>query len=305
MAEHLHGIPRATVERSFLTWILWAIPVAAVVLCIYFILADFVFSGPTIKIYFTSTEGLQEKNSEVKFLGINVGQVESLTIAKDRRRVIVEAKLNRSAADLARAGSLFWIVHPRVSLAGVSGLQTVVAGDYVAVEPGNGIRTNVFDGLEEQPIPSAPALHLTLLTRNIGAIQEKTPILYGGVQIGEVLGCHLAKDATTVVINARILHDYAPLVRVDSEFWNAGGINIHAGLFSGLNISAESAQTVISGGIGVATPNQYGSPATNGAVFILNDKQDESWKDWWPAIPLQNVPEIGVTTNNLPENLLQ
>jgi paraquat-inducible protein B len=30
--------------------------------------------------------------------------------------------------------------------------------------------------------------------------------------------------------------EYAPLVRMNSIFWNAGGINFHPGLFSGANI---------------------------------------------------------------------
>jgi len=305
MSEHARKIPRARVEKTYLTWVLWLVPVAAVALCAYFLFQDYVFSGPTIKIYFENAGGLQEKDSMVKYHGIQIGQVESLKLAKDRQRIVVTVKLDRSAADVARKGSRFWIVTPRVSLGGIQGLQTVVAGDYVTVLPGDGERTNRFDGLSEPPIETLPSLHVTLLTHDLGAIQKKSPVLYGGIQVGEVLDCHLADDATTIVIDARILQAYAPLVRMDSQFWNAGGINIHAGLLSGLNISAESAETVVSGGIGFATPNSYGPQATNGTIFTLNDKEAESWKDWWPAIPVPNVPDIADKTNTLPKYNMQ
>lgn len=228
----------------------------------------------------------------VKYQGIKIGEIESLNMVKDRKWIVVTAKLNRSASDVARIGSRFWIVHPQVSLGGIQGLQTIVAGDYVTVLPGDGTRTNKFEGLSQPPVEELPSLHITLLTHDLGAIQTKSPILYGGIQVGEVLEYHLADDASTIVVEARVLQAYAPLVREDSQFWNAGGINIHAGLIHGLQISAASAETVVSGGVGFATPNVYGSPATNGSVFILSDKEADSWKDWWPSIPLQNVPDV-------------
>ncbi len=116
--------------------------------------------------------------------------------------------------------------------------------------------------------------------------------------MSEVLDCRLSDDAREVVIHARIREEYAPLVRMNSKFWNAGGINIHIGLFSGANISAESAQTLISGGIEFATPPDFQNAATNGAVFNLNEKSDDEWETWSPAIPLTSVPEA--MTNKTP-----
>jgi paraquat-inducible protein B len=109
--------------------------------------------------------------------------------------------------------------------------------------------------------------------------------------VGEVLDCRLNNDAHEVVIHARIREEFAPLVRMNSKFWNAGGINIHIGLFSGANISMESAQTLISGDIEFATASNFQDAATNGAVFSLNEKSDDEWEEWFPAIPLASVPE--------------
>jgi paraquat-inducible protein B len=87
---------------------------------------------------------------------------------------------------------------------------------------------------------------------------------------------------------------------LNSKFWNAGGINIHPGLFNGAIISAESAQTLISGGIEFATPPDLQSAATNGSAFILNEKSSDEWEQWSPAIPLRSVPEAVITNTPAP-----
>jgi len=130
-----------------------------------------------------------------------------------------------------------------------------------------------------------------LLAPKLGSLQLRSPVFYREIQVGEVVSCRLSDDAREVVIHARIGEQYAPLVRMNSKFWNAGGINIHVGLFSGASISAESAQTLISGGIAFATPPDLQAVATNGVVFVLNEKSMDEWVNWSPAIPLHAVPE--------------
>ena len=101
-------------------------------------------------------------------------------------------------------------------------------------------------------------------------------------------------------VHVRIEKEYASLVRVNSIFWNAGGINFHVGLFTGANISAESAQTLLSGGIGFATPPDFQEAVTNGAIFILNETAKDEWAKWSPAIPLHSVPEAMKNKSALP-----
>jgi len=253
-------LPKAKIEKDFISWFIWALPVAAVALCTWFLLRDFVFAGPTVTLYFQDADGLQVQNSMVKYRGVEVGEITSLQLADNSSNVAVRVKFQHSASDLARQGSLFWIVRPELKLGAISGLRTIVSGNYVTVQPGNGERTNTFIGLEEAPIQSVPSITITLLADDLGAIQNQSEITYRGIQVGEVLDFHLDDDARYVVVHARILQNYAPLVRADSKFWNAGGINAHLGLFSGLNISAESAQTLVSGGLAFATPETYGPP---------------------------------------------
>jgi paraquat-inducible protein B len=291
MNEATHCLPKANIERSRFSWWLWLIPVAAAILCAWYAAHDIIFAGPTITIYFQNADGLKEKNSFVQYRGVNIGEVESLTLAADRRRVAVKVQLDASAASIAEQRSVFWIVRPELKLGSVSGLKTIVSGDYITVQPGDGARTNIFTGAEKEPIEPIPALDILLLAPKLGSLQPKSPVFYRDIQVGQVVDCRLSDDAREVVVHARIEEEYAPLVRMNSVFWNAGGINFHIGLFSGANISAESAQTLISGGIEFATPPDFQDTATNGACFILDEQSKDEWEKWSPAIPLHSVPE--------------
>jgi paraquat-inducible protein B len=292
------ALPVALVKKSRLTWILWLIPAAAAGLCVWFVYRDYISSGPLITLYFQSAEGLENENTLINYRGANVGVVKSVTLTRDTQRVKVTARLAGSARDLARQGAIFWIVRPEVKVGSISGLRTIISGDYIAVQPGTGPPTNTFVGAEKAPLnPEPQALEISFLSPELGSMQEQSPIFYRGVQVGEVDYFQLAPDARRVSMHARIWKQYAPLVRLDSKFWNAGGIDLHFGLFKGVQISAESPKTVISGGIEFATPNELQPPATNGTVFVLNEKPDEKWKTWAPAISLQ-LPAQAATTNS-------
>lgn len=299
--KKMHGLPKAKIEKSYLTWALWVVPIAAAGLCAYFVIVDLLLSGPTVTIYFNNAEGLEEENTQVKYRGIKIGMVQSLELQEKKKRIAVKVSLIGSASDVARQGSQFWVVHPELQMGGISGLRTIVSGNYITVQPGNGSKTNVFIGLEQPPLEHVSAMNITLLAQDLGSLQRESPIFYRGLQVGEVLDFHLSDDSSRVVISSRIRKEYAPLVRQDSKFWKAGGINASLGLFSGLEVSAESAKTLVTGGIAFATPTDYGPPATNDAYFELNEKEDPSWENWEAVIPLKSVPEGQAPKNSLPQ----
>jgi paraquat-inducible protein B len=273
--ENSKSLPKAKIRKSRRSWWLWLIPLGAVALCVWFIYRDYIATGPLVTIYFQDASGLEENNTQVRYLGAIVGQVKAIQLTTDNKGVQVKARLAGFARHLARSGSVFWIVRPEVKLGAISGLRTIISGEYVAVRPGNGPRTNNFVGAEKEPAAEQPgALHLTLLTSNLGSLQEQSTIYYRGIQVGEVLKFQLADDAQGVVLQARILQPYAPLVRENTKFWNAG--------------------------IEFNTPAELGRPATDGAVFRLYDKPDDAWKNWMPAIKLnlpEQAPEMAQPTN--------
>jgi paraquat-inducible protein B len=295
--EQSRALPKAEIKKTRHAWWLWLVPLGALALCAWFVYRDYIATGPVVTIYFQDASGLEENNTQIRLLGAMVGQVKRLALTKESNRVEVKARLAGSAAQLAKAGTTFWIVRPEFKVGAISGLRTIISGEYIAVRPGNGARTNVFVGAESEPISEEPgSLHLTLLVPSLRSVQEESSIYYRGIKVGEVLKYQLSDDAQGVKIQARIHKDYAPLVRVNSKFWNAGGIDFRFGLFRGAEISAESAKTLLSGGLEFATPTDPGAPAPDGAFFRLYDKPDDAWKDWMPVIHL-NLTNAVADTN--------
>jgi paraquat-inducible protein B len=283
--------PKAVIKKGRPGWMLWLIPLGAAALCVWFIYRDFVAAGPLITVYFQNVEGLEEGNTAVQYRGAQIGEVKSISLADGGQRVKVTARLTGPAKRLARVGSVFWIVRPEVKVGAISGLRTIVSGEYITVQPGQGAPTNVFVAVEQPPPAEEPgALLISIRAPALESLQDYSPIFYRGIQVGEVLGYQLADDARAVMVRARVRSEYAPLVRLNSKFWNAGGISVHLGLFKGAEISAQSAQTLLSGGIEFATPPEQGEAAANGAVFELYEKPKDEWKNWAPSIPL-HLPE--------------
>ena len=80
------------------------------------------------------------------------------------------------------------------------------------------------------------------------------------------------------------------MVNNGSKFWNTSGLNIEAGIFSGINIDSESIETLIAGGIAFATPElekleklENQSKVTS---FILHQEVDDDWLEWQTKIAL-------------------
>ncbi|HEX4265098.1 MAG TPA: MlaD family protein [Verrucomicrobiae bacterium] len=297
------SLPKAKIKKTRRAWWLWLVPLGAVALCAWFVYRDYIATGPLVTISFEDASGLEENNTQIRYLGATIGQVKSLQLTKDNKHVEVKARLAGSATQLARVGSVFWIVRPEVKLGGISGLRTIISGEYVAVRPGSGPPTNNFVGAEKEPISEEPgSLHITLLVQSLSTLREQSAIYYRGVEVGELLKYQLADDAQGLVLQARIRKEYAPLVRENSKFWNAGGIDFRFGLFRGAEISAESAKTLLGGGIEFNTPPEIGAPATDGAVFRLYDKPEDVWKNWMPIIHLDLPEQASETTKSKPLN---
>jgi paraquat-inducible protein B len=99
-----------------------------------------------------------------------------------------------------------------------------------------------------------------------------------------------------VQIYIHIKKEFVPLVRKNTKFWCAGGINVSLSLLGGADISAQSFKTLVGGGIAFATPNEMQELAPNGTTFRLYDKPEEQWQNWDPAIPLP--PNRGLDATN-------
>jgi len=231
-------LPTARIERNWKTYLIWLVPVAAAALAAWFIYANLFTGGPTLHITFDNAAGLQKGNSQLKYRGADIGTVTKVELTKDHRGVDVTVELDRAAESVARSGSRFWIVKPEVGVQQITGLRTIVSGDYITVEPGSGEFQDHFKGLADAPVLEPPdMLRIILLAEKTESLKARSQVFYRGIQVGEVFKLDLGSNSQTIKITVDIQKRYAPLVRMNSKFWNAGGIHANISL-SGLNIGA-------------------------------------------------------------------
>jgi paraquat-inducible protein B len=287
----LEDLPKAIVQRNWKTGLFWLIPLAAAGLAGYFVYTQLLSGGPEVQISFDNAQGLQAGKSDVKYRGAEIGTVKNIQLAKDAKRVNITISLIGSAADVARDGSRFWIVKPEIGIEEIRAPRTIVSGNYITVEPGRGKRRTTFIGLAEPPIVEPEgALRVVLFSERLGAIKKRSPIFYRGIQVGKVFDAELGPESQTIHILADIQKHYRPLLRMNSKFWNAGGIHVNIGL-TGADVSAQSAETLVSGGIDFATPDTTEKEAPRGTAFRLYDKPEDAWLAWAPRIKLGEEPQ--------------
>ena len=250
----------------------WAIPIVALVVAAWLGFVTFAEHGPRIVITFRTGEGLEAGKTRVKHNDVELGIVDKVELSPDLSHVIVTASMNRSATAHLASGTRFWVVRPRISLGNLSGLETLVSGAYVEMDPGEGDAERNFVGLEDPPVVRAgvPGREFILASERLGSIGPDTPLYYRSVRVGEVLGYEFSPTGADIRIHAFVNAPYDRLVHDGSRFWNDSGVTISAGT-SGFKVEVESLQAVLAGGIGFETPvaARDGEPSKEGTVFHL------------------------------------
>jgi paraquat-inducible protein B len=268
------------------------VPAIAAVVAIVLVVQNLQTFGPAITIQFDNATGLDANQTVIRYRGVRVGNVHAVRLTQDLQHVEVTARLDRSAAALARQGSVFWIVRPEVGTAGVHALETIVSGPYIEAYPGpaDARAESHFIGASEAPVIEQPGsgTDFVLYASQIRSLGADSPVYYRGLQAGRVQFLELSKDSTTVRVHVLVKPNFLSLVRMNTVWWNAGGIDVNWHLLSGINMSAENLKAVVTGGISFATPNDPGAPAPAGATFTLYERPDEKWLSWSPSLQLTN-----------------
>ncbi len=255
---------------------IWILPILALIITIWLVVKVMMESKIPITIEMQHAEGIVVGKTVLKFRGINGGLVTGIDMADDLTHVIVHAKVNRSVEPYLTTESKFWVVRAQISLAGVSGLETVLSGDYIALEPSSeGKSSSHFRALESAP-PTGddePGLRVTLQAEKLGSVSEGSKIFYRQIAIGKVRFFRLSKDSKYVQISALIKVQYQHLVNQSTVFWNSGGIRLKGSL-SGFEIQSESLSSVLAGGISLFTPEVSASAILPSTIFDLHEDYD-------------------------------
>jgi paraquat-inducible protein B len=258
--------------------VVWIIPIVAALVGVGIVVQKYLSEGPTITLSFRTAEGIEPGKTFIKYKDVHIGKVTAVALSKDYSKIVVTAKMEKHAEGLLVEDSRFWIVKPRVTLSGVSGLGTLLSGNYIGIEPGKtGKSHRDFVGLEGPPPVTGGMSGREFLLRaaTLGSMGIGSPIYYRRLNVGQVIGYDLAKDGKSVDIRIFLDAPYEGYVTSDTRFWESSGIHASMG-GGGLSLETESVLSILIGGIRFETPPSAtaGIPAPEKSVFTLFGNRD-------------------------------
>jgi paraquat-inducible protein B len=277
-------LPQATVVRKKRTRIsvVWIIPILAAVVAVGIAVQRVLSEGPLISIVFKNAQGIEAGKTVVKYKDVNIGQVAAVQLSDDYSSVTVTAKIAKSAAGLMVEDAKFWVVEPRITLSGVSGLGTLLSGNYIGFEAGKADRSQrSFSGLEVPPIITGdqPGRQFLLKADNLGSLGIGSPVYYRRLPAGQVVAYELTEDGQAVEIKVFVNAPYDKFVNPGTRFWNASGFDLSIDA-DGLDVRTQSMIALIAGGLAFETPpfSPQTEPAAAEAEFILHGDQATAMK---------------------------
>lgn len=270
--------PRAQTRRPRFS-VVWIIPIIAAVLAAYLGYRTVVERGPLLTLTFNTGSGLTSGQTQLLYKSVTLGVVEGVDLGNDNQHVIVKVRMNNVGARFLTDHARFWVVRPSFGGGDLSGLQTLVSGDYITVDPGlpGGHYLTSFTGLEEPPgvRSDEPGRTFVLKAANIGALGTGSPVFYRDIPVGEVLGYDIGNGLGAVTVNIFVRAPYDQLVRPQSHFWNSSGIT--AGIQGGaFHVEFQSLQALLSGGVTFDLPPNAETSASSpdNAIFPLYESHD-------------------------------
>ncbi len=268
-------------------WYIWLFPVFALMISGWLFVDYFKQRGVTIKIFFDDASGIQAEKTKVRFRGVPIGMVKNVYISEENKDVVVEVSLRKDAEQFAVIGSKFELVVPKVDFSGISGLNTLFEGTYIAALPGP------FEGKEKFEFKAQSATGSTdthddtssyiLETTNAESVSAGDLITFRGMKVGTVTKLILAKGSQAVHVQINIENKYVKLIRTNTVFWRKIGVQAKLGLF-GSSLKISSMDSLLHGGIDFFTPDNAGEIAKPQAHFPLVASPPKDWEKWNPKL---------------------
>ncbi|GMM87045.1 MlaD family protein [Vibrio fortis] len=250
---------------------LWILPILTVALAGWLVMKSIHDAGQRVQIYFSDAAGLIAGRTTIRYQGLEVGMVRDITLSEDLESIYVDADIYPEAKKLLSKGTRFWLVKPTASLSGISGLDALVSGNYIAIHPSEIEQEpeTVFKALESSPsdLLASEGLNIMLTAKDLGGVSVGSQIVYRKIPIGEVYNYQLNESGKSVTIQAAIKDEYSHIITDQSRFWNVSGLGASIG-FSGVDVRLESLSALLGGSIAVDSPGE-GQPVEMNTKFKL------------------------------------
>ena len=253
----IEGLPQATIVRAtrMRVSVIWIIPLLAAVVAIGIAVQRIRSEGPTVTIVFSAAEGIEAGKTLLRYKDVPIGRVTAVHLTSDYTKVEVTAKITKRSAGLMVEDAKFWIVRPVISLNGISGLNTLLSGNYIGFQPGKSENSqDEFVGLDVAPVVTdQKGREFVLNAPDVGSLDVGSPIYYRRLPVGQIVAYDLAPDGNSVRMKIFVNDPYDKFVVKGTRFWNASGVEVTAGA-DGVNVRTESLVSLLVGGLAFDTP---------------------------------------------------
>lgn len=235
---------------------IWLVPIVALFIGLWMIYYQWSNQGQLITIQFKTATGLEAGKTKIKTRDVDIGLVRNIELSEDLSGVLVTVRMDKKVSPILHADNQFWIVSPRVSLSGISGLGTILSGPYINMAPGiNQEMSDEFVALDAPPVTPAgtPGLHVTLNSESEFAYKKGDPVVYKGIKVGEFEDIHFNFEERIVYYNTFIEAPYHKLITSNTKFWDISGVQMELGA-SGVKVSTGSLETLLTNGVTFGIP---------------------------------------------------
>lgn len=270
----LPQVPEATAvpkKRTRLS-LVWVIPIVAAAAGVWIAVTKILERGPEITIVFSSADGLVANKTKVNYNGLDIGTLTSIKLMDDHKHVIATAAMTPKSEEFLVKDAKFWVVKPRMSGLNITGLGTLLSGNYIGVQLGESKESERhFVALESPPLTGdVPGTIFTLKTFELGSLGAGTPIYYRQLPAGQVVSYELDKEGRFLNVKIFVESPYNHFVTQDTRFWQASGVDVSL-TAAGLHVQTESVMSILAGGIAFESPASETSspPAEANTEFTL------------------------------------
>ena len=168
----------------------WILPAIVIVAGAFVAVHEKLAEGVPIEITFHTADDLEPNKTKISYKAVEIGQIKGIHVSKDRKDVVVDARIHRDARDYLVQDTRFWVVRPRVTGSDISGLGTLVSGAYISVDVGHSsVPAHSFTGLEVPPIVTSglPGREYVLHAKDIGSLSIGSTVFYRHIEAGQVV----------------------------------------------------------------------------------------------------------------------
>jgi paraquat-inducible protein B len=275
------SLPEAVPARS--RWdrlpLIWILPIVVVLAGAFVVIHEKLAEGTGIEITFLTAEDLEANKTKIRYKDVEIGEVRNIHVSKDRKGVVVDAVIHRDASDYLVEDTRFWVVRPRISAAGITGLGTLVTGAFISLDIGGSkTASKHFMGLETPPIVTSdlPGREFVLHSEDLGSLGIGSSVFYRHIVAGQVVGYELDPGGNGVTVKVFINAPFDRYVTGATRFWEASGIDMSVGT-NGVKLHTESLTSILQGGVAFrALPGAAPTTVPADTTFALYNDEDRA-----------------------------